>query len=117
MQAGVTGADPFTTHGNLFSEMKNSFFGRNMLENADFQATAQPRRTIRTFTSVSEEPGWYELLLTPANVDFVNIKGVTQFRIRFTRDDDNDKIADFISFYSGDDPTNPPQLIVEYVAP
>jgi hypothetical protein len=43
--------------------------------------------------------------------------GVTQFRLRFTKDDDNDKTADFISLYAGEDATNAPQLIVEYSLP
>jgi hypothetical protein len=116
MQAGVTGTDPFTTHGTLFAEMKNGIFGKSPLENTDFQAVAYPKRSVGTFASVSE-PGWYELVLNPANFKYVNLKGVTQFRIRFTKDDDNDKLADLVSFYSGGDPTNPPQLIIEYIMP
>jgi hypothetical protein len=117
MQAGITGTDPFTTHGPLFAEMKNNFFGKSPLENTDFQAVAYPKRSVGTFAPVSGEPGWYQLVLNPANFKYVNLKGVTQFRIRFTKDDDNDKIADFISFYSGDDPTNPPELIIKYTTP
>jgi hypothetical protein len=117
MQEGITGTDPFTTHGPLFAEMKNGIFGKSPLENTDFQAVAYPRRSVGNFTSVDGEPGWYELVLQPANLKYINFKGVTQFRIRFTKDDDNDKLADFVSFYSGDDPTNPPQLIIEYTTP
>jgi hypothetical protein len=117
MQEGITGTDPFTTHGPLFAEMKNGIFGKSPLENTDFQAVANPRRSIGNFAPVSGEPGWYELVLNPANFKYVNLNGVTQFRIRFTKDDDNDKLADFVSFFSGDDPTNPPQLIIEYTTP
>jgi hypothetical protein len=117
MRAGITGTDPFTTHGPLFAEMKNSFFGKSPLENTDFQAVAYPKRSVGNFTPVDGEPGWYKLVLQPANFKYVNLNSVTQFRIRFTRDDDNDKIADFVSFYSGDDATNPPELIIEYTTP
>jgi hypothetical protein len=111
------GANPFTTHGDLFAEMKKGIFGKGPLENTDFQAVAYPKRSLGDFTPVDGEPGWYQLILRPTDLKYINLGGVTQFRVRFTKDDDNDKIAGFISFYSGDDPTNPPQLIVEYVAP
>jgi hypothetical protein len=113
----AAGTDPFTTHGALFAEMKNGVFGKSLLENTDFQAVAYPKRSVGTFSPVSGATGWYQLVLNPANFKYVNLNGVTQFRIRFTKDDDNDKLADFISFYSGNDPTNPPQLIVEYTTP
>ncbi len=111
------GTNPFTTHGALFAEMKNGIFGKSPLENTDFQATPNPNRSVGAFAPVSVEPDWYQLVLNPANFKYINLKGVTQFRIRFTKDDDNDKVADFISFFSGDDPTNPPQLIIEYTTP
>jgi hypothetical protein len=113
----AAGTDPFITHGALFAEMKNGFFGKSPLENTDFQAAAYPKRSVGTFAPVSGGPGWYQLVLQPANFKYVNLNGVTQFRIRFTKDDDNDKVADIISFFSGDDPTNPPQLIIEYTTP
>ncbi|MBI5953196.1 MAG: leucine-rich repeat domain-containing protein [Chloroflexi bacterium] len=116
--ADVTaGTDPFSTHGSLFAEMKNGIFGKSPLENTDFQAVAYPKRSLGNFIPVDGEAGWYQLVLNPANFKYVNVNGVTQFRIRFTKDDDNDKVADFISFYSGDDATNPPQLIIEYTTP
>jgi uncharacterized delta-60 repeat protein len=117
MRESITGTDPFTTHGPLFAEMNNGIFGKSLLENTDFQATPNPKRSVGNLTPVSGEPGWYELVLSPANYKYVNLKGVTQFRIRFTKDDDNDKVADLISFNSGDNSANPPQLIVEYTTP
>jgi hypothetical protein len=114
MQAGITGTDPFTTHGALLADMKNGIFGKSPLENTDFQAVAYPKRSVGTFAAVS---GWYQLVMNPANFKYVNLNGVTQFRLRFTKDDNNDKGADIISFYSGEDATNPPQLIVEYTTP
>jgi hypothetical protein len=118
MQADITLSDPFTTHGALLTDMAKGFFGRSgALENLDFHAKGVPRFNVGSFTSVSGEPGWYQLVLSPANFKYVNLKGVNQFRLRFARDDDNDKTADYVSFFSGDDGTNPPQLIVEYTIP
>ena len=48
---------------------------------------------------------------------YVNLAGATQFRLRFMKDDDNDKKGDFISFYAGDDETNPPRLYIEFYVP
>jgi hypothetical protein len=114
-KAGVAGTDPFTTHGNLIADMKKGFFGLSPLELTDFNAAAAPINTAGKFSDITG--GWYQLTLSPANFKYINLGGVTQFRLRFTKDDDNDKTADFTSFYSGDDETNPPQLIVEYTTP
>jgi hypothetical protein len=116
-QAGITGVNPFTTHGSLLADMAKGFFGKSTLENTDFQAQGIPVPNIGSFVTIGEEPGWYQLALSPANAKYVNLAGVTQFRLRFARDDDNDRKADFISFYGGEDATNPPQLIVEYTTP
>jgi hypothetical protein len=44
--------------------------------------------------------------------------GLTQFRLRFRRDDDNDSSADYLKLFSGNAPANRrPQLIIEYYVP
>jgi hypothetical protein len=115
MQESFTIPNPFTTHGALLADMAKGFFGKSALENTDFQAQGAPRFNVGSFSPVSGD--WYQLVLSPANFKFINLNGVTQFRLRFAKDDNNNKVADYISFYSGDDPTNPPQLIVEYTTP
>jgi hypothetical protein len=114
-KAGVAGTDPFTTHGNLVADMKNGTFGLSPLELIDFNAAGAPISSAGSFGDISG--GWYQLTLSPVNFKYINLSGVTQFRLRFTRDDDNDKKADYISFYSGDDATHPPQLVIEYIVP
>jgi hypothetical protein len=116
----VSDKDIFTTHGNLVADMKNGFFGLNkLLELSDFQSAAAPISTAGKFTAlVPAAPEWYQLTLGPLNFQYVNVLGVTQFRLRFMKDDDNDKKADFISFYAGDAAaTDQPQLIIEYYVP
>ncbi len=45
-------------------------------------------------------------------------KGVTQFRLRFNKDDNHDFGADFLKIYSGNaGAKSQPQLIVEYNLP
>jgi hypothetical protein len=116
-QESVAGTSPLKTHGSLLADMAKGFFGKNVLENTDFQIQGSPVPNIGSFAAVAGQPGWYQLVLSPANAKYVNLTGVTQFRLRFARDDDNDRKADFISFYGGKDATNPPQLIVEYTIP
>jgi hypothetical protein len=50
---------------------------------------------------------------------YINKTGITQFRLRFQTGDDNDNVADYLVFYSGDTTTVSyrPQLIVEYYIP
>ncbi|MDO9299949.1 MAG: hypothetical protein Q7T89_01135, partial [Anaerolineales bacterium] len=113
--ANTIGTDPFSTHGSLIADMKNGFFGLSPLELTDFNAAGAPISSAGKFSEIGG--GWYQLTLSPANFKYINLSSATQFRLRFTKDDDNDKKADFISFYAGDDATNLPQLIVEYTVP
>ena len=97
--------------------MKKGFFGLAALELGDFNALGSSSRDVGRFT-VTADPSWYQLRLGSANSSYINLTGVTQFRLRFTNDDNNDKIADFISFYAGDAAlANRPQLLIEYYVP
>ena len=97
--------------------IKKGFFGLAPLELGDFNAAAEPVNAGKVVATL--DPDWYQLKINPLHFKYINLFGATQFRLRFTRDDDNDKFADFISFYSGDAVTEAdrPQLIVEYYAP
>ena len=55
---------------------------------------------------------------TAANFSYINLTGVTQFRLRFTLDDNNDHGADYLLLYSGSAvSTNCPQLVIQYYTP
>jgi hypothetical protein len=60
--------------------------------------------------------GWYTKNLGPANFGLINKSGITQFRLRFNLDDNNDLGADYLKFYSGNYATAVyrPQLIIRY---
>ncbi|MBI3170357.1 MAG: DNRLRE domain-containing protein [Chloroflexi bacterium] len=115
-QNGITGTNPFTTHGNLMADIKSSFFGSNVnLAVDDFQAPAG----VASAGSFGNTPtdNWYSAALNNGFVE-VNLNSTTQFRIYFELDDDNDKIADYMKFYSGNASTaNRPQLIIQYYVP
>jgi hypothetical protein len=62
--------------------------------------------------------GWYVSKLRQVAYPYVNRRGITQFRLRFQTDDDNDAVADFLRFYSGNSTAaNRPVLVIEYYVP
>jgi hypothetical protein len=50
---------------------------------------------------------------------YINLTGITQFRLRFAKDDDNDNNADYIKIFCGNMgvPFNRPVLRVWYYIP
>lgn len=65
--------------------------------------------------------GWYSLNLTPAKAYINKLatnSGLSQIRLRFKLDDNNNAVANFIKLYSGNaGAANRPQLIIEYYVP
>ncbi len=113
---GVIGTDPFTTHSKLMAEIVKPFFGLNAgLELGDFNALANK---VAGLFGVPVK-NWYYAAVGSANYQYVNLTGTTQFRLRFQKDDDNDKVADYVKFFSGNysDAALRPTLIIEYTLP
>jgi uncharacterized delta-60 repeat protein len=113
---GLVGADPFTTHGNLLVEIRQGAFNKNLaLEAADFSASASSAFKDAFTPSTTS---WYIANLTSPNLPFVNLFGLTQFRLRFALDDNDDLNADTLKFFSGNSTdANRPRLIVTYYLP
>lgn len=114
---GLVGTDPFTTHDSLFADIQKPYFGTTAgLVISDFQATLG-QSAVATFdaTPVSN---WYSAIMNNAGYPYVNLSGTTQFRLRFTLDDNNDFGADYLKFYSGNaSAVNAPILIIQYYIP
>jgi hypothetical protein len=115
--AGKSGTLPFNTHGKLLADISMGGFKNNpALQLGDFKAGAS-RKNVLAFTK-NKVNNWYSQSLDPLDFPLINTAGVTQFRLRFKLDDNNDFGADFLKIYSGDaDEANRPQLIVEYYVP
>ena len=116
---GIVGNDPFRTLGFLTADIRTGYFGTSALETSDFQAKAS-NASIGRFFATTPATGWYQLVLSDENFQYINLTGVTQFRLRFSRDDNNNSKDDYIQFFSGDNSVaarNRPTLIVEYVLP
>jgi len=113
----IVGEDPFGALGTLQSEIiKGAFSNDAVLQADDFSAPASQGSVTDTFTELT--PNWYAAELREANLAFVNKAGITQFRLSFSKDDNNDLNADTVALYSGDSVSaNIPQLVVAYYVP
>ena len=60
--------------------------------------------------------GWYWTWLDSSAFPFINLNGITQLRLRFQADDNDDRGNDYLRFYSGDaaNLADRPQLTIEY---
>jgi hypothetical protein len=114
---GVAGTSPLLTHGNLLVDViSGAFSGNASLGAADFQAASSLDGAMTLPSSPTS--GWYSTTLSAGNFGLINLAGVTQFRLRFSLDDNNDRGADILKLYSGNAPTNyRPQLIITYTVP
>ena len=114
MGADFYGISPFVW-GDLYADVKSGFFGTTKyVQLADFQAAA-------SFASVGILPAcpasrshWCLIPLTGRAFPFINRYGLTQFRLRFAPDDNNNKKPDYYKIYSGELPQVRPLLVVKY---
>jgi hypothetical protein len=114
---GVVGTDPFSTHGTLFLEIRNGSFSNSAaLQIGDFSAAVSPGALRDPFASLTSS--WYGAPLRNTNLLLINKFGTTQFRLLFSKDDNDDLGADYIKFFSGNSTAdNLPQLIITYSIP
>jgi hypothetical protein len=71
-----------------------------------------------SFGATPDSSGWYSSLNCSGALPFVNKLGPTRFRLRFAKDDNNNHVANFLSFYSGNAGVlSQPQLIITYSVP
>ena len=119
-QAASGTGDPFTLFQGMMVDMKSGFFGTAAsLATSDFQLAAG--KSFGPFKPVPAN-GWYSFDLTPGKAivnKLANGSGLTQIRLRFKLDDNNNTVANYVKFYSGNYGTASlrPQLIIEYYVP
>ncbi|MFY9822715.1 MAG: M14 family zinc carboxypeptidase [Thermoanaerobaculia bacterium] len=113
----VSGTNPFTTHGTCWVDVQSGsgFSGSTTLQTGDFQAAATAVQAA-SLTNAANNLDWSEGSLNAAGLAAINKTGTTQLRVYFNLDDNNDRNADYIGYYSGDNGTaaNRPQLVVTY---
>ncbi len=109
----VTGTDPFTTHQNVLVDIKSGSFDSLALQTTDFQAIASMESAGKILNSPVDN--WYSSTLDANAFQYINKTGNTQFRLKFEVDDNDDRGADTIKFYSGNVVLSiRPQLLIEY---
>jgi len=113
----LVGVNPFDTHGLLVVDARHRIFTNSAaLQANDFQAASSLQAS--GFFNKTPAATWYSAVLKSAVIPYINISGLTQFRLRFNKDDNDDLNADYIRFSSGNAPlASRPQLIIEYYMP
>jgi hypothetical protein len=118
LQGVVGGGNPVTIFNGFMADIRRGTFGTSALQAGDWQTTAS--KTSGPFTPAFVS-GWYSINLTSVRA-YVNklstSNGLTQIRLRFKLDDNNNGIANYLSLYSGNaGAASSPQLIIEYYVP
>ncbi|MBN1450525.1 MAG: PD40 domain-containing protein [Anaerolineales bacterium] len=117
---GLVGEDPFTTHQNILVDIRSGAFGfigpfpYRGLQVSDFQSPAHKDAV----GMIENNPfnGWYWAWLDSSAFEYVSRTGITQIRLRFQIDDNDDLGSDHLRLYSGDyvEQGDRPRLVVEY---
>lgn len=112
------GANPFNTLGDIKVDIrKGSFNGNAALELADFQATPS-LGGVASMPGTPVGAGWYISILGKPAFVYINRTGITQFRLRFALDDNNNSSPNYLVFYSGEVSSGfRPILILQYYLP
>ena len=118
-QSILGGGNPVTIFQGFMADVKKGTFGTAALQTSDFQAAANA--TYGPFNG-GLSSGWYNINLTgaPGSINkLATGSGLTQIRLRFKLDDNNNAVANILSLNSGNATTaaNRPQLVVSYYAP
>lgn len=116
LRGTVSGTSPFDTHGALLVDIRTGGFNGNVaLEKGDFQAPATAT-AVASLSKAASNGAWSEGDLDENGLAAIDTMGVTQFRLYFELDDNNDKGDDYLGYYPGDNATaaNRPQLVVTY---
>lgn len=114
---GMVGSDPFNTYGDLLVDIRNGALGGTLaLQSDDFSAAASAGSTQEKISRL--DVNWYSAVLNSTNLRYVNKYGVTQFRLYFSLDDNDDLGSDYVKFFSGNSTSaNQPQLVITYYLP
>ncbi len=117
-QGVVGGGNPAATFGGFILDVRKGTFGMPALQITDWQTAAN--KSYGPFKPALVG-GWYSFDLSAAKA-YINklsmLSGLTQIRLRFKLDDNNNALANYLSVFSGNAPAaSRPQLIIEYYTP
>jgi len=118
-QSVVGSVSPITALQGFIVDLKRGTFGSAALQATDFQAAAN--QSVGPFKP-TPVASWYSIDLTGAKASInksTTASGLTQIRLRFKLDDNNNAVANILNLYSGNaaDPADLPQLVITYYVP
>jgi hypothetical protein len=117
-QGIVGGGDPVSFLQGFMADVKTGPFGAIALQAADFQTAATASYGPLPSTLVG---GWYSLNLSNSKNHINKLAsggGLTQIRLRFKLDDNNNTAANYLSLFSGNAAAaSRPQLVIHYYVP
>ncbi len=105
--------------GALRADLATGTFGVAGLEAGDFQAAATVANVIPLFQIPAANGDVVIGVLSRIGEDAINRTGQTQFRLSFSNGSNNNRTADLLGCFSGDDPipANRPVLRIQYRQP
>ena len=111
-RVGITG-DP-SVLGSLVLDIKNGYFGTVATpEMSDFEA-APSASSVGTLPYPTVNNSYVSCNLNASGIANINKTGLTQFKIRFTTDDDNDTANDYLNIGDGGTANYKPKLEVTW---
>lgn len=114
----VGGGNPISIFQGFMADIKKGTFGTAALQTADFQTLGTATYGPFSGTLVSNV---YSINLTAGKLKINKSNassGLTQIRLRFKLDDNNNAVANYLSLYSSNSATvNHPQLVITYSVP
>lgn len=108
----------FSILGNLLVDIRTGAFGGSpALQLKDFNAPASATKVA--IFSKTPQARWYTATFNATGMSRINRTGLSQLRVRFAKDDNNDLVANYLRFLSGNAPSsgNKPQLVITYTQP
>jgi hypothetical protein len=115
-QSITGGGNPVTMFQGFMVDIRKGLFGTIALQASDFQAKAN--KSYGPFKPALSSGGWYSIDLTSGKFYINTFSGLTQIRLRFKLDDNNNAIANYLSLYSGNaGVASRPVLIIQYTVP
>lgn len=112
---GQVGAHHFSSLGGITLDLLSPPLAAD-LQPGDFQVP--PLQGQVGLINDFAEAGWYSTILNANAYPLLNLAGTTRFRLQFQKDDNNNRLTDYLAFFSGNAPaTARPTLLVEYHLP
>lgn len=113
---------PFSWGQYLRADICRGWFGSlAALQLSDFNAFSSAScKNNLVYVGSTPASGWYAAQWSSVEgLGYINQRGLTQVRLRFGKDDNDDGAADYLRFYSGNlsGIASRPQLIIRYYVP